>query len=208
MGEVIRISEAPRPVNPTVTPRRGTNAAARTREHLTEAEVEALLSTARKRSRYGARDATAILLAYRHGLRVAELVDLQWSQVDFQHQRLHVRRAKRGLPSTHPLTGRELRELRKLRRESPYSAHVFMSERGAPVSDEWFRAMLKRTAAVAGLAALKVHPHMLRHGCGYALANDGQDTRAIQAYLGHVAIQHTVRYTALAASRFANFWRD
>jgi integrase len=125
-----------------------------------------LLTAARKRGRYGHLDATMILLAYRHGLRVSELVGLQWSQADFAHQRVHVNRLKNGLPAVHPLTGVELRALRQLRREDPHVAHVFMSERGAPFSPDGFRKMLERTAEQAGLAALKVHPHMLRHACG------------------------------------------
>lgn len=208
MGKVVQIRQSPSTVIRTVTPRRAPNAALRQREHLTGAEVEKLLAAARKRGRYGARDALAILLAYRHGLRAAELVDLRWTQVDFEHHRLHVQRRKGGLPATHPLTGAELRALRVARREHPHAAHVLMSERGAPVSTAWFAKMLTRTAAEAKLEALKVHPHMLRHACGFHLANAGTDTRTIQAYLGHVQIQHTVRYTALAADRFTGLFRD
>jgi type 1 fimbriae regulatory protein FimE len=119
-----------------------------------------------------------------------------------------VNRLKNGLDSVHPLTGAELRALRQLRRDHPHAAFVFMSERGAPVSPEGFRKMLTRTADEAGLETLKVHPHMLRHGCGYALANQGTDTRTVQAYLGHANITHTVRYTQLAASRFSGLFRD
>ena len=148
-----------------------------------------------------------ILLAYRHGLRASELLDLRWEQVDLSHAVLHVRRVKSGTPSTHPLTGRELRALRRLQREAPTSPFVFVSERGAPFSTAGFARMLERAAEVAGLE-IKVHPHMLRHACGFALANAGHDTRALQAYLGHKNIQHTVRYTELAPTRFKNFWRD
>src|SRR5262249_50231606 len=117
------------------------------------AEIERLMAAARKSSRYGHRDATMILIGYRHGLRASELCDLQWSQLELATGRLHVRRAKNGTPS------------------------------------------------------VPIHPHMLRHGCGYALANAGHDTRALQAWLGHKNIQHTVRYTELAPDRFKNFWR-
>jgi integrase len=208
VGAVLKIRQSPSTVIRTVTPRRAPNAELRQREHLTEAEVERLLAAARKRGRYGARDALAILLAYRHGLRACELVALRWTQVDFEHHRLHVQRRKGGLPATHPLTGSELRALRVAHRENPHAAHVLMSERGAPVSAAWFAKMLTRTAAEAKLDALRVHPHMLRHSTGYKLANDGVDTRTVQAYLGHVNIQHTVRYTALAADRFAGLFRD
>jgi site-specific recombinase XerD len=183
------------------------NADLRTREHLTDAEVERLMAAARS-NRWGHRDATMILVAYRHGLRVSELVDLRWDQVDFEAAVLHVRRVKRGTPSTHPLTGSELRALRRRRRESDRSPFVFLSERGHPFSAAGFARMLERAAVAAGLDDLKVHPHMLRHACGYELANRGVDTRALQGYLGHRNIQHTVRYTELAPGRFKDFWRD
>lgn len=190
----------------TVTPRRLPNADLRTREHLTEAEVERLIATARK-NRWGHRDATMILMAYRHGFRPAELIDLQWQQIEFVSGALHVRRVKRGTPSTHPILGDELRALRRLQREQePKSPFVFTSERGAPFSTAGFARMVERAGAEARLE-LKVHPHMLRHACGYALANKGHDTRALQAYLGHRNIQHTVRYTELSPTRFKDFWR-
>jgi integrase len=208
MGNVVQIRKVPATVKPTVPASRAKNSALRKREHLTESEIERLIAAARKRGRYAIRDAAMVLLAYRHGLRVGELVGLQWTQIDFQHQRLHVTRLKRGLPATHPLTGQELRALRQLRREHPHAAYVFMSERGAPVTEEGFARMLSRTALAAGMASLKVHPHMLRHSCGYKLANDGVSTRVVQSYLGHKNIQHTVRYTALAADRFNGLFSD
>jgi site-specific recombinase XerD len=118
-----------------------------------------------------------------------------------------VRRVKRGTPATHPLGGIELRALRRLQRESPKSEFVFVSERGAPFSAAGFAKMVERAGGEAGFK-LKAHPHMLRHACGYALANAGHDTRSLQAYLGHKNIQHTVRYTELSPSRFKGFWRD
>ena len=135
------------------------------------------------------------------------LVDLRLcDQVDFDSALLHVRRVKAGTPSTHPLAGIEMRALRKLQRESKASPFVFVSERGSPFSPAGFARMLERAADTAGLK-IKVHPHMLRHACGFKLANDGVDTRALQAYLGHKNIQHTVRYTELAPTRFKGFWR-
>jgi integrase len=165
--------------NRTVTPRRRPNAELRTREYLTDGEVGRLQKAAGY-NRWGYRDATMILVAYRHGLRVSELVDLRWNQVDFNAGTLAVRRAKRGTPATHPIRGDELRTLRRLAREQdPKSPFVFTSERGAPFTT-----------------------------AGFALANKGHDTRALQAYLGHRNIQHTVRYTELAPDRFKNFWRS
>jgi integrase len=191
-------------------PGRKPNAERRAREYLTEAEVEKLCQVARKRGRYGARDATMILICYRHGLRVGELVNVRWTQLDLDAGRFHVNRLKGSENSVHPLSGAEIRALRAIRRDQPADArHVFLSERGAPISTAGFARMLTRTAEAAGLGELKVHPHALRHGCGYKLANDGHDTRALQLYLGHRQIQHTVRYTALAAGAFDGFrWRE
>ena len=195
-----------RPTNEKRTVGRRANAQYRTREHLTEREVERLLEAA-KGNRYGHRDATMLLIAFRHGLRAAELVDLRWEQVDLKGGVLHVRRVKQGSPATHPLTGRELRALRRLEREAAGSPFVFVSERGAPFSTRGFQAMVERAAKAAGFD-MKIHPHMLRHACGYKLANDGVDTRTIQGYLGHRSIQHTVRYTELAPTRFRSLFRD
>ena len=198
---------SPATVNRTVRPRRPPNRTLRTREYLTEAEVEWLMTAARK-NRWGHRDATMLLVAYRHGMRVSELVDLRWEQVDFKTATLHVRRVKQGTPSTHPILGDELRVLRRLQREQePKSPFVFTSERGAPFSTAGFARMIER-AGVDVKLAFKAHPHMLRHSCGYALANKGHDTRALQAYLGHRNIQHTVRYTELSPTRFKDFWRN
>jgi site-specific recombinase XerD len=196
----------PATVNRTVRPKRHPNADLRTREYLTEAEVERLMKAA-TRNRWGHRDSTMVLVAYRHGLRASELVDLRWDQVEFRTATLHVRRVKQGTPSTHPILGDELRALRRLKREQePESAFVFTSERGAPFSPAGFARMIERAGNEAKLG-FKAHPHMLRHACGYKLANDGHDTRALQAYLGHKNIQHTVRYTELAPTRFKDFWR-
>jgi type 1 fimbriae regulatory protein FimB/type 1 fimbriae regulatory protein FimE len=197
---------APATVNRTVRPTRRPNRELRSREHLTEAEIEKLIAAA-KGNRYGHRDTTMLLVAYRHGLRASELVDLRWEQVDFAAAALHVRRVKQGTPATHPIVGDELRALRRLQREQePQSSFLFTSERGAPFTTAGFARMVERAGRAAGLP-FKAHPHMLRHACGYALANKGHDTRALQAYLGHKNIQHTVRYTELAPTRFKNFWR-
>ncbi len=196
----------PATIKRTVTPRRPPNGDIRTREYLTEAEVEKLMNAATG-NRHGHRDASMVLVAYRHGLRAAELVDLRWNQVDFRSAALHVRRVKQGTPSVHPIVGDELRAFRRLQREQePKSSFVFTSERGAPFTTAGFARMVERAGIEARLG-FKVHPHMLRHACGYALANRGHDTRALQAYLGHKNIQHTVRYTELSPLRFKDFWR-
>ena len=197
----------PDTVKRTVTPKRRPNSELRTREYLTEAEVAKVIAAARS-NRHGHRDATMILIAFRHGLRASELVDLRWNQLDFgRNAALHVRRVNSGTPSTHPIQGDELRALRHLQREQdPPSSFVFVTERGAPFTTAGIARMIERVGEAAHIG-LKVHPHMLRHACSYALANAGHDTRALQAYLGHRNIQHTVRYTELAPTRFKDFWR-
>ena len=201
---------APTTVNGTVArqpPRRRHNAEVRAREYLTDAEVNRLIKAASE-NRHAHRDATMVLVAYRHGLRAAELVALRWDSVDFAHGRLHVNRAKNGSPSVHPLSGRELRALRRLKRDQePVSPFIFTSEREAPFTTTGFRKLIARLGVAANFD-FPVHPHMLRHACGYKLANQGVDTRSLQAYLGHRNIQHTVRYTELAPTRFKGFWED
>jgi type 1 fimbriae regulatory protein FimE len=177
------------------------------REHLTPQEVDKLINAASRLGRYGHRDATLILLDYRHGLRVSELVALGWDQVDLEQGLLHVSRLKNGVPSTHPLRGQEIRALRRLRREYGTCPYVFTTERRGAMTDSSVRKIIARAGERAKLG-FPIHPHMLRHACGFKLANDGHDTRAIQHYLGHRNIQHTVRYTELAADRFKGFWND
>lgn len=183
------------------------NSARRVREYLTPAEIDALMIAAKQVGRHGLRDATMILVAYRHGLRVSELVCLRWSQVDLKQGLLYVVRLKHGLSASHPLFGPEIRALRQLKRDYPDTDYIFMTERKAPITAATFRKMIARAGTIANIG-LPVHPHMLRHSTGFKLANDGRDTRSIQHYLGHRNIQHTVRYTELAAIRFKDFWND
>lgn len=197
----------PNTKNGTVPPRRVRNTKRRPREYLTGKEVVLLMNAAREHRRYGHRDATMMLVAYRHGLRPAELCTLRWDQVELDNGLLHVRRVKNGTSSVHPLGGSEIRALRRLHREEPKARHVFSTERRAPMTTAGYRKMMARTGEAAEFP-FPVHPHMLRHACGYKLANDGQDTRAVQHYLGHKNIQHTVRYTELSPDRFKSFWED
>ena len=190
-------------------PKRRRNAEVRSREYLTDAEVNRLISAAGE-NRNGHRDATMILVAYRHGLAGGRA----------GHAALGRRRFCPWPPPCEPAQGqrgvgppavrRELRALRRLKREQDADAtspFIFTSERGAPFTTAGFRKMVARLG-VAAHFDFPVHPHMLRHACGYKLANDGVDTRSLQAYLGHKNIQHTVRYTELAPTRFKHFWRD
>ena len=156
-------------------PRRKRNAESRAREYLTDAEVGRLIAVTGE-NRHGHRDATTVLVAYRHGLRAAELVTLRWDTIDFAHGRVHVHRVKGSAELVHPLSGRELRALRRLKREQdPASPFVFTSERAAPFTTAGFRKMVARLGVAAGFG-FPVHPHMLRHACGFKLANDGVDT--------------------------------
>jgi integrase len=160
----------PATVNRTVTPRRMPNADLRTREYLTETEVERLIDAA-KGNRWGHRYATMLLVAYRHCLRAAELTALRWDQIEFPSATLHVRRVKQGTPSTHPILGDELRALRRLQREQdPKPPLVFTSERGTPFTTAGFARMIERAGKEAKLG-FKVHPHILRHAYGYELVS-------------------------------------
>lgn len=201
---VLRTVSLPVVGEPAPMPRRPKNAAVRTREHLTPSEVEALAAAAKKRGRYGQRDAFAIRFTARHGFRVTELCELRWDQIDLDAGLMHVTRRKNGEPSTHPLKRDEIRALRQLRREWPEGRFGFVTERGAPFSRTGLAKMVERAGVAAGFA-FPVHFHMLRHACGYFFANQGKDTRSLQLWLGHKAIQHTVKYTQLSAERFKDW---
>jgi integrase len=181
---------------------------ARTREYLTAAEIETLMAAARKSSRYGHRDATMILIAFRHGFRAGELCDLQWHQVELAAGRLHVRRSKRGTPSVHPIQGDEIRALRRLQREQPPGPHLFTSERGGPMTPKSFHALITRLGERAGMP-FPIHPHTC-YGTRAASPWRTQGTIRGLCKRGSVIAtsSHTVRYTELAPDRFKDFWRS
>lgn len=179
----------------------------REREYLRPLEVEALIRAAQKVGRHRVRDGAIILLMFRHGLRTAELVTLKWSQVDLAGGYIEIHRRKNGHDSIHPLRSAELRALRQIEREYPETSYVFVSEHKAPLSPRTIRHIIARAGELAEIE-FPVHPHQLRHACGYYLASQGHDTRAIQDYLGHKNIHHTVRYTQMSPERFENFWKD
>src|ERR671936_1618438 len=192
---------------PRPTPPRKKKHEESVRDYLRPDEVDAMVQAARKSGRHRVRDAAIILMLFRHGLRTAELVALRWQQVDLKAGYLDVHRVKHGHHAKHPLRGPQLLLLRELQRTYPDSPYVFMSERKAPLSPRAIREIVARTGKVAGLPFVP-HPHQLRHACGYYLASRGHDTRAIQDYLGHKNIQHTVRYTTRAPHRFENLCDD
>lgn len=179
------------------------------RKHLTSLEVDKLLAAARG-SRHEARDRCLLLLMFRHGLRVSEACGLRLSHVDTESRVLHVTRLKKGLSTTHPLRADELRAIKAwLKEREGMEAETdafFISERRGPLSRKTAWVLIRAYGERADLP-LPVHPHMLRHGCGFALADQGADTRLIQDYLGHRNIQHTVRYTATNPARFEKLWR-
>jgi site-specific recombinase XerD len=186
-------------------PTRRPNEAYRVREHLTETEMTELLA-ALKRNRYGARDYLIGLLIYRHGLRVSEACDLRWDDLDLAKRTIIVRRLKGSDDSTHYLERDELAGLKALRRQDGQQSYVFTNERGQPFGRAGIGRMIERAGEAAGLK-IKVHVHMLRHACGYALANRGMDTRRLQHFLGHASITNTTRYTAMSPEPFKDIWR-
>ena len=182
-----------------------TDAHERRRDFLGEAEVTALLDGA-KAGRHGARDHLILLTMYRHGLRVSEAVGLRRDEVDLDRARLWVRRLKNGLSVEQPIAGDELRALRRyLATRKDALPWLFLSERGQPLTRQSVNYLITAAAIRAGVAP--VHPHMLRHSCGFALADRGHDLRLIQDYLGHRDPKHTVHYTRIAGSRFEGIWR-
>jgi len=171
-------------------------------EYLTPAEVNNIASAAQLSSRYPLRDWLMVVMAYKHGLRASELCDMQWEQIMLSEARIKINRAKMGKPSMHPLDGDVLRALRKHQRSQELGQKfVFTTERGTPMSTDTFHNLVRRAGKAAKMP-FDVHPHMLRHACGYALVNAGYDTRLIQDYLGHRSIQSVVQYTALSEQRF------
>ncbi len=189
-------------------PRKPKNLEKRTREYLTEEEIDRLLKAARGLGRYGHRDYTMLLISYTHGLRVSELIELKWEQVDFNNNLIHVNRSKNGLSSVQPLRTVEVRALKKLQKETKIkSPFIFLSERDTPLTPSSLHKIIVRAGKKSGID-FPVHMHMLRHSCGYKLANKGVDTRALQQYLGHRNIQNTVLYSQLSSKRFEKFWDD
>jgi integrase len=204
IGTVVQL-RPPQSELSTVRGGRKPNTAFRTREYLTEAEIEALRKAARK-NRNPVRDELLVVLAFRHALRVSELVGLTVEQFDLKAATVHIRRAKNGTPGIHGLQGDELRLIRQLIRENgQHNRFLFLSERKAPLSIDGAQKLIERLGEAAGLP-FPIHAHMLRHSTGYALAGRGVDTRTLQAFMGHKSIANTVIYTAVADKRIRHIW--
>ena len=183
------------------------NLSYRGREHLTPNEMSQLIEAARGRGRHGHRDATMVHLAYRHGLRVNELVNITWDQLDLESRMFHVQRLKGSDSMSQPLGLTLTLALRRIKREQPIGRFVFTNERGSSMTAAGFARLLSRAAESIEFP-LKIHPHMLRHACGYKMANDGQPTQVIQQWLGHRQIQHTLRYARLCPEVFDGLWEE
>jgi type 1 fimbriae regulatory protein FimB len=182
----------------------------RSREHLDKGEVDKLLSAAKNKPRNAERDYCLLLLMVRHGFRAAEVCDLKRHDVNLSAKTLFVKRSKNGDSGTHPLYNGEPKAIKEWLavRDTMGSSSptLFISDRRLPLNRVEVFRIVRSVAKLAGLEHLNVHPHMLRHACGYDLANKGVDTRGIQLYLGHRNIQNTTIYTALSPKRFANYY--
>ena len=184
-------------------PIRRSNKYYRSREYLTVKEVGKLLEAAKVYGRYPVRNYALVLFVFRHGLRASEACELKWDAISFDEQEVYIQRKKNSDDGVHPLARDEIEALQALRDLKIKSPYVFASERSDRLQVDGFRRLLTRLTGVAGLT-IKVHPHQLRHACGYYLVNAGYSTRFIQDYLGHRDIRHTERYTKLNPKRFSS----
>ncbi|HCT1901241.1 TPA: tyrosine-type recombinase/integrase [Klebsiella aerogenes] len=179
------------------------------RNYLTQNEIESLLNAANS-GPHAARNYCLTLLCFIHGFRASEICRLRISDIDLRSKCIYIHRLKKGFSTTHPLLNKEIQALKRwldIRDEYPQSTSewLFLSRKGNPLSRQQFYQIISASGDQAGLP-LEIHPHMLRHSCGFALANMGIDTRLIQDYLGHRNIRHTVWYTASNAGRFYGIW--
>ncbi|BDM82876.1 tyrosine recombinase (plasmid) [Acaryochloris marina MBIC10699] len=170
---------------------------------MTLAEVEQLILAAECRGHHSVRDKALLLLMFRHGLRVSEAITLKWDAVMLEEKAIGITRLKGSVSGSHPLQADEIEALEDLRAEDYPGLHLFASERSGHLSRHAVTNIINQCGELAELG-IKCHPHMLRHACGYHLANQGLDTRLIQDWLGHKNIQHTVAYTVLNAKRFGD----
>jgi type 1 fimbriae regulatory protein FimB len=184
----------------------------RKREYLTQEEISKLLAASKTASRNPEHDYCILLLMFRHGLRVSELCSLKLSDIDLESKTFHVRRLKGCEHGSHFFYDGESAAIKSwLAKRQKMNApatleELFISERRRPLSRVTIFVMVRQIAMCAGLSHLELHPHMLRHSCGYVLVNKGVDVRFIQDFLGHRSISSTVRYTKLNRSRFAKLF--
>lgn len=185
-----------------VTPRKPRNIDRRSREYLTEQEVKQVRQAAAKVGRNGFRDSLLILMTYTHGLRLNELINLRWDQVDFNNSKIYIKRSKGSISGAHPIPGEELRQLRRLYRERKDGfPWLFMSERKGQLSKRAIQLMVQRAGEIAGLS-FPIHPHMFRHACGYELINRYDNLILAKDYLGHANLSNTAIYCRLNDKKF------
>ena len=161
------------------------------RKHLTPSEVARLLG-ATQQGKHAERDYCLIWMCFIHGCRVSEINRWRLSDIDLEGKSIYIHRLKNGLKVSRTSRGSD-------------SDWLFLSEKGIHLSRQRIYWLMRHYSELAGLE-VNAHPHMLRHGCGFALADRGIDTRLIQDFLGHKNIQHTVLYTASNARRFKEVW--
>ncbi len=185
--------------------KRGTTTDGRRKNYLSENEVDRLIAAAKKRGRYPVRDGLLILMAYRHDLRISEALKLNVSDLDLERHRVWIERSKGSLSTEHPIAGDELRAIKKYLADRKSAApQLFITERGTPMSRQNAYDLISKAGEAAGLS--HVHPHMLRHSCGYHMASEGVDFRTAQDFLGHTDPKHTAAYMRINASRFNSVW--
>jgi integrase len=172
------------------------------RKHLSPHEIDLLLKACKDH-----RNRTMILIGYRHGMRVSELINLEWTSIDLVAGTIEIHRWKKGIDSNHPLTGNEIRALRRLKRQNPNHRHVFLSNRRTPMTRQNVHAFFAKLGKEVGFD-FPSHFHQLRHSCASTLAAAGHDTRSLQHYMGHKNIQSTVIYTHLNPNRFNGWFKD
>jgi len=181
------------------------------RKHLTQTEISSMIDAV-SRSPNGLRDQCIIMLCFHHGFRISELLRLRCSDIMLDEGGIDINRLKNGFSTVHPLLPTERSAVsswlstRSSWKGASVCQELFMSRRGVAMSRQQAYRIIRQSGVKAGIV-VNTHPHMLRHSCGYALADRGIDTRLIQDYLGHRNIRHTVRYTASNMARFKNIWK-
>lgn len=210
MGKVIQLSTSAQLATPATKERTGGRQPGPRGErmYITPQEFDAVLKALDRNSRTFERDYCMFLLAYHHGLRLSEAVSMQWSDVDWTGSSIYVRRLKGSVSGSHPLSGNEMRALRRWQRFQPRSAWIFSTWKGRPMCARAAQEQFRKTALKAGVPVRLCHWHSMRHGAGYALINNGVNLKVLQVWLGHKNIQNTDRYSALAdeALRKLHLW--
>ena len=181
-----------------------TNDHERAKDFLSDAEIKSFLD-ASKKTRYPKRNYLLLLMMYRHGLRVSEAISIKKSDVDIRESRIWIKRLKSGLSVEHPISGDELRGIKRyLSSREDNLPWLIVNERCLPLTRQAGNYIVKVISTTAKLE--NVRPHTIRHSFGFYLANKGYDLRLIQDYLGHRDPKHTAHYTRVVSKRFEKLW--